>query len=814
MKNNDNDDLKPVKLEQPYSIIYPSGNGSTGDNLKDWYTLHRPKLTKQNLEDAWQAEDAFYKGPHTASAMNAPEGDSNDYFLKGKDRIIANRNASQMGDFLNQFHGMDYFRKAVPEVEKGLKGTGYDMGPSANIVKDNLKEAVDEGDTEKVENIIEKHPEEAQEALPEGTPIQEEAKQITEDDKPQNDEVNNEVVEDFVKEPSAESELFPVGYTTEQVTDPNTNSIPEDLPENNRPLDNFVLTNYDDDKDRGVLTPPIESNNDNKVEGITETGTDPVENTPELDNTPLENEAQQIESDTADNLDVDNIEDFEAYAQKAQDEFNKVLAEQKAKAKANKEFRGNKTGISRLPSTGMLGGKHWYEVDTEKLYEYANQLIDDGEGLLGEASAIGRAVDSDSWNSSIRGAMGSLATYGNGIRNRGRHLIAVRKYLQERGINPAELKPSTRKALLRTPIPGDKYNRKGKQEDYEYNLDVILKYSEGIGKDEDQSNSMANDKGIDKSNVGSSFINVPPSQEEGPIDTDDSSLPALNLQDYHKDVALNGERDLEPTETDDVDYRVVEDSDFVPPTYTIDDLDREIEEVSQWPVTNVDEAKAKQNKLKLLKSRRLAYGNASTSDTNWNYDRNTATGGRASPRAGIGSIGGAAGHGSMASTKPTKVGDSHNSIASKAPLPHALEDNQGRVVSVNGKATTAPSSNNNGAFRSGSFGLMSKAKSSLKSIPSKAPVSSGPDHMGSPMTATGVGIPGEINVDDGKQALIERLKQLLAQLTDEEKKNLGFSPALNQWNGKALDKLDGYTLQNLINQVEEYMGEMNNGMAQ
>jgi len=286
-----------------------------------------------------------------------------------------------------------------------------------------------------------------------------------------------------------------------------------------------------------------------------------------------------------------------------------------------------------------------------------------------------------------------------------------------------------------------------------------------------------------------------------------SNLPALNLQDYHKDVALDSGRELDTTETDDVedaDYRVVEDSDFVPPTYTIDDLDREIEEVSQWPVTNAEEAKAKQNKLKKLKARRVEYGNASTSNTSWNYDKSGATGGRASPRAGIGSIGGAAGHGSMAATSPTKVVDNRNSIASKAPLPHALEDNQGRVVSVNGKATTAPSSNNNGAFRSGSFGLMSKASSNLKSIKSKAPVSGGPKHTGSSMNGTGM---PNIDLDDGKQALIERLKQLLAQLTDDEKRELGFSPALNQWNGKSLNSLDGYTLQDLIDKVEERLGE-------
>lgn len=283
---------------------------------------------------------------------------------------------------------------------------------------------------------------------------------------------------------------------------------------------------------------------------------------------------------------------------------------------------------------------------------------------------------------------------------------------------------------------------------------------------------------------------------------EDRQLPSLNQQDYHKDLALNGERGLETAE--DVDFTVEGESDFVPTVYTIEDLDREIEEAEQLPVTNAEEAKTKQNKLKELRSKRVAYGNASSSDTNWNYDKSTATGGRASPRAGISNIGGgASGHGSMASTRPIKAqGDSHNSIASKAPLPVALEDNQGRVVSVNGKATTAPNSNNNGAFRSGSFGLMSKAKPNLKSVPSKAPVSSGIEHKGQNMMANNT----DFNLEDGKQILIERLKQLLTQLTDEEKKEMGFSQASNQWNGKALVKLDGYTLQDLIDKVEEYLG--------
>ena len=511
------EELKPLKLEQPYSTIIKSEKDTDPNKLGSWSRLpHNPsKITKQNLNDALAVNNAFKDVYDTGNALSAPE------------------------------------------VEKGLKGTGYDMGPSANIV-DNLKEAVDKGDEEEVENIIEEHPEESQEALPEDTPIQEEAEQITEDTTPQNDEVNNEVVEDFVEERKAGSSFI-------------------NVPEDTEPLP--LVSGYRREGDR-------------------------------------------------------------------------------------------------------------------LLDEYGNEIPDY------------EPIDTDGGISEER------------------------------------------------------------DEDF-------------AGPDEYVDEASGEIKSLE-----------------------DRPLPALNQQDYHKDLALNGERGLETT--DDLAYTVEGESDFEPTVYTIEDLDREIEEAEQMPVTNAEEAKAKQNKLKGLRARRVEYGNASKSDTNWNYDKSSSTGGRVSPRAGIGSIGGAAGHGSMTSTRPTKIGDSHNSIASKAPLPHALEDNQGRVVSVNGKATTAPSSNNNGAFRSGSFGLMSKASSNLKSIPSKAPVSSGPEHTGSAMSGA---MPNGVNLEDGKQILIERLKQLLAQLTDEEKKEMGFSPASNQWNGKALTRLDGYTLQSLIDKVEKYLGE-------
>lgn len=795
MQNNETEELKPLKLEQPYSIIYPKDSTKESHNVKDWDGLHR-KITKQNLEDAWQAENAFNKGKNFgSSAMNAPEGDSNDYFLKAKDNLVGRTNDTNIGEFLDNFHGMDYFRKAVPEMEKGLKGTGYDMGPSAKVL-DNLKEALDKDDTDEaskeVENIIEEHPEESQEVLPEDTPIQEEAEQITEDTDKRNDEVNNEVVEDFVEENTRFKDLENKPYYNDWV-----NSEPDS--EEFKNAYNSVVKDYGKEEADKQLK-------DWEVE---------------------------IPRDEDEVTDVDNIDDFEAYARKADEE---VGSSRKAEAARKRAFN---------EKLGHNNQEAWKDYALEKSKFNTRGGIRKGfENEVGK-SILAEIMTPEEWsNDSLR-------------ENVLKHTTFTR--------NPVEVRNSLRESIAKEKkaLGIDEETLRAKEE-AKRQEEAKQKEEEKKRRDEAWAKLMADDKGKDKGKdkkkAGSSFINVPEDTEpfplvsdyrrDGdklldeygneipdyePIDTeggvlaerdedfagpdeyvdeasgeikslDDRPLPALNQQDYHKELALNGERGLDTVE--DVDFTVEGESDFEPVVYTIEDLDREIEEAQEMPVTNAEEAKAKQNKLKALRAKRVAYGNTFKSDTDWNYDKSTATGGRASPRAGIGSIGGGAvGHGSMAPIGASKIhGDSHNSIASKAPLPVALEDNQGRVVTVNGKATTAPSSNNNGAFRSGSFGLMSKAKSDLKPIPSKAPVSSGAEHMGSSMVEAGKGMLDGINTEDGKQILIERLKQLLAKLTDDEKKQLGFSPALNQWNGKALTRLDGYTLQDLIDKVEEHLG--------
>lgn len=768
------------------------------NNLEDFYnTWGDWDMFKQNLKSQQDYEqpllDVDDNDPVTVDSNDSPtipDTDNTPEIINQEstqDSTLPQESAPQVG---NTTISESSAPLSVPEtninVDKQAEGTIENNptiaeqatedvsgeGSSMEMVRKGLKEAVDEGDTEEVENIIEEHPEESQEVLPEDTPIQEEAEQITEDSTPQNDEVNNEVVEDFVKENDQFKDIENKPYYDDWV-----NSEPG--LEQFRNAYDSVVNDYGKE----------EADNQLKAWGI------------ELPK------------------DEDDVDDFEAYARKAGEEAGdrKQLEKEHAKAFEEKLRHNNQQA--------------WKDYALEKSKLNTRGSIRKGfENEVGK-SILAEIMTPEEWmNDSLREGVLRHTTYTKDpveVRNRLRESIAKEK--KALGIDEETLKAKAEEEKKR--------------------------------RDEAWAKLMADDKGKSNKKAGSSFINVPEDTEplslvsgykrEGdklldeygneipdyePIDTEGGVSAERdedflgqdewvdeegNIHDYSELANGNTEAlDKKWYEGDEGGEGEYSESGNVNLDHEAAELQDQIKEAEALPVTNAEEAKEKQNKLRALRLKLKEVQTATGSGSNVSSaspttDNGTqATGGRVSPRAGIGSIGGgASGHGSMASTRPTKTGgDSHNSIASKAPLPQALEDNQGRVVSVNGKATTAPSSNNNGAFRSGSFGLMSKAKakSDLKSIPSKAPVSSGAEHMGSPMTGTS----GDLNLEDGKQVLIERLKQLLAQLTDEEKKQMGFSPALNQWNGKALTKLDGYTLQDLIDKVEEYLGEMNNGMAQ
>ena len=795
MQTNDNE-LKPVKLEQPYSVIRMHNDGDDPNKLKSW---ERPphnssKITKQNLDDAMAVNNVFKDSIDSGNSLQAPEGNSNDYFLKAKDNLVSKTNDRKIGDFLNQFHGMDFFKSGVPEIEKGLKGTGYDMGPSANIV-DNLKEAVDKGDTKEVENIIEEHPEESQKILPEDTPIQEEAEQITDDTNKANDEVNNEVVEDFVED--NQSELAPVGYTTEQVTDPNVGSIPEDLPENNRPLDNFVLNNYDDDTDRGELSP---ANNDNKDDVTTETDTDSSK---------------------------DEDDEFEAYARKAGEE----AGDRKQLEKEHKEAFEEKLRHNNQEA--------WKDYALEKGKLNTRGSIRKGfEKEVGK-SLLAEIMTPEEWmNDSLREGVLRHTNYTSDpvvIRNRLRESIAKEK--KALGIDEETLRA---------------------KEEAKRQEEAKRKEEEKKRRDEAWAKLTADDKGKDKDNkkVGSSFINVPPDSEDG-IDWDkvkvykpgeDATVYGIQQEpfdprveenlNYDYDQNIPQEASITDTELPDVvdygledqnqygddllseDETIIDDTmanteplsdDNFEPTPEApyadnvvqlkqqkEQLDKELEEAEAEPVTDKESAIKKQNRVKMA---RAAIANFHASNPNFNNliqqsDGSTATGGRVSPRAGIGSIGGgASGHGSMSPTNSRRTNNAMNTgkAAGGGSMPVTLGANSSKVIQ--------PSrSFSNGSLSSGSFGLMSKNKSN--GAFSSKPVSLPNGESSSVVEGLNV----DSITESGKNALIERLKTLLDKLSPEQRKQLGFSPKDYNYQGERLEDLDGYTIQKLLEEVGKLVG--------
>ena len=238
-----------------------------------------------------------------------------------------------------------------------------------------------------------------------------------------------------------------------------------------------------------------------------------------------------------------------------------------------------------------------------------------------------------------------------------------------------------------------------------------------------------------------------------------------------------------------------------------------LDKVEEAPVKTKEQAKAKQRLMHWLKSKHLDQSSKSApveSSASDNHNERLSMAGR---RAGALSMP-ASGSGSVSSTSMGNSAErqpephTSNSIASKAPLPVALEDNQGREVSVNGKATTMPVSGKNGSMRSGSFGLMSKPSKNTKVGKPVGATSSGAYHtqsngsMNSKQTS-GIGQA----VTNGKEAIIERIKTLLKELPEEEVSKLGFSPVRNTYKGKSLEQYDGYTLQNISKQLEELIGE-------
>lgn len=229
------------------------------------------------------------------------------------------------------------------------------------------------------------------------------------------------------------------------------------------------------------------------------------------------------------------------------------------------------------------------------------------------------------------------------------------------------------------------------------------------------------------------------------------------------------------------------------------------EEIPDAPVKNKEQAKAKQRLMNWFKSKHLDQSSKSGPVDSTPSDNRNERLSMAGRKAGALSIP-ASGSGSVSSasmgngTESQPESHTSSSIASKAPLPVALEDNQGREVSVNGKVTTMPVSGKNGSMRSGSFGLMSKPGKNTKVGKPVGATSKGSYH-----TQSNGSMKSKQVATDGKEIIIERIKTLLSKLPPETASEIGFKG--DTYKGKSLESYDGNTLQSISKQLENLIGE-------
>lgn len=324
----------------------------------------------------------------------------------------------------------------------------YDDNPHNDEVNN---EALDQ--TVVAEDVIENHPEEVKDIV-EDTPLEKETEQVLDTTETKDDEVNNEAIEEApqeVVEELADKDRFlrgEYGYNSLEDLDKAASDF-------GYSIDDYDV--YQDTDEVGdyyyALKKAVESGDEEAVNDI-------IENADK----PLFQNAEPI--------------DFESFAKQAQDEQDAIDAQKREQEKIKAEMNlGRGNGGMVIKSDGFLGGRHWYDVSPETLAEYSNQLIEDGEALLGQASDMGKQLsENDAWDSLSRGNVGAVSTRGNGLLKKGKRLQAISGYLQRNSIDPSGLEPRQRKLMMGLPLPGDKWNRKGTQEEYEHNLDVIMNF--------------------------------------------------------------------------------------------------------------------------------------------------------------------------------------------------------------------------------------------------------------------------------------------------------------------------------------------------
>ena len=747
MQNN-NDDLKPLKLEQPYSTIVKPNKPTDPDKLGSWERLphNSSKITRQKLDDALEVANAF-KDIDTGNALSAPEGDSNDYFLKAKNNIVGSKNDRKIGEFLNQFHGMDFFKRGVPGMEKGLKGTGYDMGPSVSI-KDILNEAVDKGDTEEVENIIEEHPEESQEALPEDTPIQVEAEQITEDTTPQNDEVNNEVVEDFVKENNQFKDIENKPYYDDWV-----NSEPSS--EQFKNAYNSVVNDYGKEEADKQL------------------------------------EAWGIELPKEE-------DEFEAYAKQAGEEAGdrKRLENEQAKAFEEKLRHNNQQA--------------WKDYALEKSKLNTRGAIRKGfEQEVGK-SILAEIMTPEEWmNDSLReGVLRNTVFTRDPLTTRNNLRESIAKEKKALGIDEETLRAREEAEKKRRDeawaklMATDKKSTEKKSEKKSGGVDwdKVKVYEPGedpYPKVSDESD-WADKPDYEPSEGADVYLHhdedfAGPDELPATIDQirdEDFVGPDEQLAEYNG--GLPAENQYEPVyDTSDYNFNWDAVIETLPP-----DLREDMESLPEEDKEGI----SKLLHINMGKANGINAPSSSGGNANPDIDIGTTRGGRGSIGRSmlgrsLGGLGISVSSGNVSGGKqPNSSMDTIRSVASKGPIPPKVNESNGSIAR-GGSNNSRPHSN--GTFGSGPGMLFDKGVGDIKTVSAApvVPVSSREDTVDENRISS---------PEDVKEAIIEGLESKIAQLSEEEMEALGIGHKYKHydWKGIPLDELSGAQINELSGIVD------------
>lgn len=217
LKGNGNlaDKAKEIKDVAPETDAHKEGDDiklNNGNTVED--ALEQSTSVKDTAkEDKTQAEEkemagllgrARPKGLLGAGLLNSRDG-----FIPGDMSEHADlrpvRKVKPNSDPDSQRLGLNFTDEDRLNWNKGEDRKVGDYTLDEWNTKDKLQNALEEGNKSEVENIVEENPEEAEKALKDDSPLNEEAEQVNDGDK-RTDEVNNEAVEEAVKNPENQLE--------------------------------------------------------------------------------------------------------------------------------------------------------------------------------------------------------------------------------------------------------------------------------------------------------------------------------------------------------------------------------------------------------------------------------------------------------------------------------------------------------------------------------------------------------------------------------------------------------------------------------